>query len=261
MNLTDYTATESILRNLLLMEIFGAVFCALIAVPLVFVLVGDWKFAVFVSTLISLNEFPVIIRDFYLRMSKLEEISSGILPIENKFDEKNYPSLSSQINNNTLWLKLTIIISLALFLRVTISKRILPIAFCLDYLLIELLRYVGRIYVRLFHCESVTARRELKLPLECSHDWSDRKIITISGCINVIRMIIILCAFMVTAFVIPAFTIAEIRNYCNRTKISEKETLTLKSKIINRIKPVMERYPKYLIALWCNIIFYVQSFI
>lgn len=224
----------------------------------------DWKLAVFIGTVFAINELGVNIYHSYLRKSKVVETSSSILTSKNKYEElgaKIFPSLSSQINNNNLWLKLSILISLALFLRVTISKRVLPIAFCLDYLLIELHRYLGRVYIRLFHSNSVILELLLKNSVECSKNWSDRKIITIALFFDVIRFVIFYCMFIITIGIIPACTSRELRTYYEDMKNSEMKTSSLKYKIFNRIKTVVENYPNYLVGLWCIFVFYAQSLI
>lgn len=223
----------------------------------------DWRLALFTTTITALNAFLIIIcHPSYLK-SLTEETLTNVLSIKTTegLDETVFSFLSDQIHSHHLWVKFSIIITFALFLRVTISKRVLPIAFCSDYLLIEFYYYICWIYVRLFHSESVIVDFLLWRELNCFQNWSNSKIIAASLCFDAIKGSTICCIFYITISVIPAGAYREIRAYYDDIKFSEKKKSTLKFRIVNRIKPIMEKYPAYLIILWCNVVLFFQSLV
>lgn len=218
----------------------------------------NWILSLFTTTVVSLNAFVISMCNSSYSKSMFGETSPSVLPARTTegFDEATFSFLTNQLNNNNLWIKLSIIISLALFLRVTISKKFLPIAFSLDYLLMELLRYINGVYFGLFHSDGVMVEFLAWGKLNCSRDWSNSKIVAAALCLDAIKGSIMCCLFYITITVIPVGTYREIRTYYDNMKSSEKKTSTMKFRIVNRIKPIMEKYPSYLIILWCNVVIF-----
>lgn len=249
---------NSILSYAFVMKIFFTVTRASAYGVGIYIGSRDWKLSLFTTTVILLNAFILSMCNSSYSKMMFGEISPSVLPTRTteEFDETTFLSLSNQLKNNNLWIKLSIIISLALFLRVTISKRFLPIVFCLDYLLMEFFHYINGIYVGLFPSNSVMVDFLVRGELNCSHDWSNNKILAAALCLDAIKGSVMYCLFYITINVIPGGMYREIRTYYDNRKSSEKKVSTVKFRIVSRIKPIMEKYPSYLVILWCNVVIF-----
>ncbi|SMN22762.1 hypothetical protein, no similarity [Maudiozyma saulgeensis] len=226
---------------------------ALITGSIFYLITKDRNYATFVSMLQIFSQLISSSYDLCCKGLRYTRTPQNLLPITNdtkSIDEKMNkakPNVSSlQTKSHGLWFKLLIVSALTVFFRIITTKWFFSFAFFATYLLHESYQYVNRIYNRIFPSNHIFLDLLLKTSLKSTKNWSNRKIIVVALCINIIQFLLLWCMFMLVIGLIVPITFETIYQYCKYILDLENNSLSLRYKILNFIIESFEKHGRYI---------------
>lgn len=184
---------------------------------------------------------------YYLHTRKFKDnkyLDIDTPPTNENSKKRNFDGLITKERRK--WVKISIIIMLAIFSRIITSRWILPGTITLDYVLYEGFLLLNNTYQKLFPSNGIFMCLLSKKPITNSMGWSKSITIIVALFFDIIEILILMIVFVLSGSIIPFSILYEVNRYTKVLLNSGDKKLLLPYKVLEFFVYIIDNYTPHL---------------